>query len=95
LYPFAQAEVARLFNSYIDRYSGVATFAGLQRFSLSGNISSIIISFTPGDGLTTSVDMRTIPATPRIENNLPQGAINYLLRQFNKGDEENDLGETR
>jgi hypothetical protein len=88
----ANVEAARITNSYRDRYSGHCTFAGFVDTQLAGTIKTIGYSFTPGSGLTTTIDARDIPPPPTYEQSLNQRHIDFLRRHITRADGAAQIG---
>ncbi|RLD10044.1 MAG: hypothetical protein DRI56_03210 [Chloroflexota bacterium] len=83
----AQSEAGRLMNQFKDRYSGLVTLAGKVDVALTGNMKGVSYVFSPKSGLETIVDLRDRPPDPTLEQQLPQRAIAYLMRQVPTGEE--------
>jgi len=49
--------------------------------------------FSPGSGLTTTIDARDIPPPPTFEQSLRQKDIDFLHRHISRADNINEIGK--
>lgn len=81
----AEAEAAKIFNQFIDRFIGYAKLPGIVRgFRLNGNMKAITFELTP-NGANTIFDLSEIPFAPELEQQLSANVRAYLLKQVTQG----------
>lgn len=79
----ASAESGKMMNKFRDRFGGFLTVPDWIDFPIIGHMSSIIYSFSPNSGASTSFDATTPPFDPSIEQSVPENVRQYLYRQLN------------
>ncbi len=82
----AEAEAAKIFNQFRDRFIGYAKLPGFIRgFRLNGNMKAISFELTPSGGAQTVFNLNEIPFAPEIEQQLPGPVRAYLYKQVTLG----------
>lgn len=78
----ANSEAKKIMNSYIDRVSGLMTIHGLYPGYLSGHMASITYTYNSSNGLSSTVDLRTQPPAPNVQETLPANVLRKVKRQI-------------
>lgn len=78
----ADAEVAKIMNRFRDRIAGELKLPIFVDFPLMGNLSSIVYSFSPTEGISTYFDATQPPFDPQVEQAVPDNVRAYLYRQI-------------